>query len=185
METKELKKRSLKGVERYQQSPFREELHQNQDIDVYSKKLTKDKALVDPETGEVHDIPVLTTSEYVWKDSGSYTKIFRYKDNVSKMSTLGSPAVKMLCYAIENLGIGTDVIMISFKDFCSYAGNTARTTYYDAVNELVNAKIIALSTSTGAYFINPNFMFNGKREMLLPPAAQAYANKQKAKFNEL
>jgi len=183
METNVVKKRSLKDIQRHTNSPFDLELLNNTSIEARKKLYKVEKTVVDKYTDVEYTIPEVVDSGYYWKDSAVYTKLYQ-TDKCKDISKLGSSAYKMFMYIVQHLEMNKAYIYIGFKEFTDFSGNSSRTSYYDAVLELVAANIIALQPATHMYHVNPNIIFNGKRESILPSPEIVYMEKMRIAIYE-
>lgn len=108
---------------------------------------------------EMRKIKTLTTLV----DSRPYKKV--YNEVLEKARNLNTPATKVWYYILRNLEQDQNIIKVPIKDcllFCGYKA-TSRSTYYNAINELVENDFIAYSTDTFKYWINTDFFYNGNR----------------------
>jgi len=75
---------------------------------------------------------------------------------------LGKTSQRVLTYIFQNLPKDTDKINVTVYELMGNIGKT-KSTIFAALKELLEKKIIAKSTSSDCYFINPGYIFNGSR----------------------
>lgn len=165
--------RSLKVMKRFSDNPFIKELKESKSIQAKSKPIYKDKPLFDVEDEEWVKQKVIIGTEYYWKDSAKYTKIYQ-NSLTNGLSKMGTSGIKLFFMITNRLKMNKDYVIISFEEFSAFSGISARTSYYDAIIELEKLNVIRLSNAQNMLFINPMVMFNGKREDLLEEAEQQY-----------
>jgi hypothetical protein len=76
---------------------------------------------------------------------------------------LSKTAIRVFGYIVNNLIPNKDVVYIDMQDILKYTNYKEEKSIYKGIAELVNAGIIARSTSFIKYFINPMVFFNGDR----------------------
>lgn len=171
---KETKKRSLVGLPKHSVNPFIADLELNQNITACMKKEETDRQFLDLDTGEVRTLSVDSGEiSYFWKDAEPFVKLFK-SDSLQAVQNLNTPALRIFIYIAQNLQVNKDMIIIPFTKYCEISKTVSRTSYYDGIRELVELKIIAMSEIIGLYHVNPNVLYNGKREKLLGPASTYY-----------
>lgn len=94
-------------------------------------------------------------------DNDRFVKI--YTANLSLWFELSIPAQRVLQYILTILPRNSDMIMLSYEQVKAYTEYKSFTSVYDAINELINKKIIARSKVKEMFYINPSFIFNGDR----------------------
>jgi hypothetical protein len=120
---------------------------------------------VNTDTGEMLIIKKLPKSKEVIHDGMVYTKLFHI--DYECIMGLGVHSLRLLMYCAYNARANSDSIFISIDD-CLQRCNFKRTSYFLAINELCDAKIIARMLGRDyQYWINPNVFFNGNRVRLV------------------
>jgi hypothetical protein len=76
---------------------------------------------------------------------------------------LSKTAIRVFGYIANNLIPNKDVVYIDMPDILKYTNYKEEKSIYKGIAELVNAGIMARSTSYIKYFINPLVFFNGDR----------------------
>ena len=115
---------------------------------------------------------------YIEVDEEKFAKI--YLSQFGAFWDLSKTAIKVLGYVLNNLIPNKDIVYIDIQDAMKYTGYKEEKSLYKGIAELVNADIIARSTSYIKYFINPLIFFNGDRVTF----ATTYVKKRKSKKEE-
>ena len=152
---------------RYKSNPFvKDMIIKTKNQTVTLSTLGKDNnVLVNTETGEAQGTHICT---YKKVDSESFVKIFTAQIALTfDLSRSGIKTFNVLMWAVQTQSYGSDkVVLDSFtlSDFLElHKLQLSLATFKRGLNELELAKIIAKTERPGAYFINPNFIFNGDR----------------------
>ena len=152
---------------RYKSNPFvKDMIIRTKNQTVTLSTLGKDNnVLVNTETGEAQGTHICT---YKKVDSESFVKIFTAQIALTfDLSRSGIKTFNVLMWAVQTQSYGSDkVVLDSFtlSDFLElHKLQLSLATFKRGLNELELAKIIAKTERPGAYFINPNFIFNGDR----------------------
>jgi hypothetical protein len=155
---------------RYETNPFLEDMI----VPVKGKqvkisKLGKDRnVLVNQDTGEEHGTHIATFKKV---DSEQFVKLFGANVALTfDLSSAGIKAFNVLIWVVQNAAISKDEVYLDqfiLKDFlAAHDGKQLKlslATFKRGLNELERSQIIAKTRRQGAYFINPNFVFNGDR----------------------
>ena len=83
---------------------------------------------------------------------------------------LSKKSQKILQYILLNLKPNTDLVVINIEseEIKKKTGYNSKATLYGGLAELIAREIIAKTTiSHNHFFINPAYIFNGKREMVI------------------
>lgn len=115
---------------------------------------------------------------YIEVDEEKFAKI--YLSQFGAFWDLSKTAIKVLGYVLNNLIPNKDIVYIDIQDAMRYTGYKEEKSLYKGIAELVNADIIARSTSYIKYFINPLIFFNGDRVTF----ATTYIKKRRSKKEE-
>lgn len=159
--------RSLRSFPKHTENPFVKSLAEYR----VSKKRTVvkgGKAIIDVETGEYEHTAEITTVRSV--DAEQFVKLYtgRLKDIFSLRSS-SMKVLQVLLSQIQKMAIGSDIVLLSYKIAEQYftendVKKMSRSTFYEAVGEMVAKGFIAQAEANSAlFFINPNLFFNGDR----------------------
>jgi len=116
---------------------------------------------------------------YIEVDEEKFAKI--YLSQFGAFWDLSKTAIKVLGYVLNNLIPNKDIVYIDIQDAMKYTGYKEEKSLYKGIAELVNADIIARSTSYIKYFINPLIFFNGDRVTF----ATTYIKKRRSKKEDI
>lgn len=157
---------------RYKTNPFLEGM----EIAVGSKSVRistlgkSENILVNQVTGEVSGTHVVARKRV---DRTKFVKTFAdYMAFTFDLSKAGNKVLRVLMWAVKETSMGKDVVVMdsfTLEAFLAYYGDTdpplilSLSTFNRGLAELEKAKIIAKTIRFGAYFINPNCIFNGDR----------------------
>lgn len=158
---------------RYDVNPFTKELTirtKNQKIRISNSSKLNDEAWINNTTGEVATTQLFTYKEV---DQTQFIKLFT--QNIGLIFSLTGAGIKALAVLVSMLQdkISQDVITLDYeytlKKFMSENPSLQITKqyFYRGLKELINAEIIAKHKKQGDYFINPNFVWNGDRLLLV------------------
>lgn len=92
-------------------------------------------------------------------DAASFTKIYH---DAYRLFGISNRASKLLIYITSILQANALDVVIDTDKVCQVI-DIGMTTYYRAIQDLVNHKVLARSSSHDRFFINPIFIFNGNR----------------------
>jgi len=152
----------------YKTNPFHDSLViKTKKKQVSVSRLGRDNnVLVNQDTGEINGTHIVT---YKTVDDSEFIKLFT--GNVAMAFDLTSAGIKaftVMSFALQKQ-IAKDGLFIDelvLEDFLLENKNIkacSMKTIYRGISELEKSKILAKSTRSGYYFINPNFVFNGDR----------------------
>jgi hypothetical protein len=183
MEDKQLMK--VSEAQKYTTSPFIDDVFK-----IDSKKKTiiagrTNKILVDSETGESEGICLL--HRYKEVDQEKFVKL--YLAEVSSLFELTKTGLKVFGYIVSVLQINSHMVYLHIPDLMTYCEYKSKVPVYRGLGELLSNKIIAMSTKTGWWYVNPNIIFNGDRiafikEYRLTPVKKLQKSEQMV-MNEL
>ena len=137
---------------------------------------TREKHLVDTETGEAYDVQQITKRIYGTKN---FWKIY-LMDFMQVLGILDSKQVDILCYIMEHTQAATNTFIGTYKKIAAEVG-VSEPTIATVFRKLQKAKFIR-KVQNGVWVISPNIMVKGndfKRNMLL-----TYFNEQEAPKQE-
>lgn len=159
----------MSNVIRYKENPFLENLVvpvRGKQVKISTLGSDDNNIIINQGTGEyVGGTHVVT---YKKVDEQEFVKVFTQNIALTfDLTSAGIKALSMLFWAVQHTAINRDVVILDQITFDDFISVTAKTCTYRTMQrgfiELEKAKIIAKSLRKGAYFINPNFVFNGDR----------------------
>jgi hypothetical protein len=115
--------------------------------------------LVVDSLGEQHASAVFVREIEV--DEGQFTKL--YREGLPAISGLSTRGTKVFGYICHQLEPGKTTIHFMLSQCMEFTGYKSRANVLSGLGELLAAEIIARSTESSLYFINPIVMFNGNR----------------------
>lgn len=135
------------------------------------------QAYVNLETGETVNPTFIRYKEV---DQSQFVKL--YIANISTIFDLQKTAGKVFEYIIKScLKPTKDMFVFNMDDCKEYTGYKSKSTIYQALAELCEAKIIARGWSDSIWFLNPLMVFNGDRAAFI----NAYLTKVEEPKNKL
>jgi len=155
----------MKKIQRYKENPFIGKT----EITTRKKRVvigSDDNILIDQETGEYK-----TTNVTAFHDVDDEKFIKLFTQNIGLMFDLtsaGNKAFIFLSWSIQTHSIGKDLVPLTTYELEIFLKKNPKykmsvPTMRRGLNELVKSKIVAPSAKIGAYYINPNFIFNSDR----------------------
>lgn len=154
----------ISKFEKHSKNPFAQDVIFEVETDNKKIKIGNGKdIIVDTDTGEVKG----TSVRYVTKkyDSEQFKKVFRLQQ-IADLD-LSKHATKVFFYIMDNLQVNKDFIFFDFDECSEFTKYKTKKTILNALGQLVDKKIIARSKSHNIYFINPAFIFNGDRLIVI------------------
>ncbi len=115
--------------------------------------------LVVDSLGEQHASAVFVREVEV--DEGQFTKL--YREGLPAISGLSARGTKVFGYICHQLEPGKTTIHFILAQCMEFTKYKSRANVLSGLAELLAAEIIARSTASSLYFINPIVMFNGNR----------------------
>lgn len=116
---------------------------------------------VDPETGQYYAIRKVAKDKRVMHDSLVYAKLFQNK--VHLLYDLNYASLKVMLYALATVKPFSEVVVLNPADV-KIACGVGSSTFYDAINHLLTAKILSKKLGSNIEFwFDPNIFFNGNR----------------------
>jgi len=149
---------------KYKENPFLNGLPSIKTKKVFVSSLGSD-TWINQNTGEVGGTHLV---KYKQVDTEQFVKLFSQNIGLTfDLTSAGIKAFNVLIWAVQNQAKDSDFIDLSLfvlDDFLRHSKKQfTKQTFYKGIRELIKSQIIAKSIRTGFYFINPNFLFNGKR----------------------
>lgn len=121
---------------------------------------------VNRDTGELFELNPFLEQKTVTVDLPTFTKI--YHKSLPTVKDFSNSALKVYCYILNNIRINSDEIYMYMGELKEFTGYRTTANIYKGITELLEKQFIARATgSTEKYWVNANFLFNGKRQKLL------------------
>lgn len=151
-------------LQEYKTNPFTgQEFINKMNAFAKAKQKTTDTKANHNENGTIKDYT--TQGQKTYYDSEEFTKLFiRHAEILTELS---KPSLRIMIYIIKNIEKEIDTITLTgvkIKELLSMTDHT----YHLAIRNLYEKKIIARTTEgKNKYYINPNILWNGRREALV------------------
>ncbi|KIM05882.1 MAG: hypothetical protein KN64_01400 [Sulfurovum sp. AS07-7] len=152
-------------LERYKTNPFLKDMIITSGDKLITIMGKNNNILLNTNTGETSPTQIIA---YKKVDRSKFVKLF--SENIGILFDLSSAGNKVFAILIHELQnkIDKDIVILDKYTLASWNEQNPTRTFKEAFfsrgkNELVKAQIIAPAERMGAYFINPNFVFNGNR----------------------
>ncbi len=116
--------------------------------------------VVDKATGEVSDVHTTFLSVKP-VDEDQFVKVFVRE--LRALWDLSKPAMRVLTYIMACMKVNQDEIIFEIEDCMGYTRYKSERSVFSGLAELIENGIIARSTKTYRYYINPMIIFNGNR----------------------
>lgn len=130
-------------------------------IECYKIEAGGEYEFADVHSGEVNTFRKIGKSKRVLIDRSNYVKV--YKGNNDLIRVLSSSGKELAFYVMLHIGIHSEIIFMDCIVVCEWCG-WKKSTYYKALKEIIQVGILARKKgSKRAFFVNPNFVFNGSR----------------------
>ena len=171
----------MQGVELYRSNPFTEVL------EITTKKkmirVGNGKQLIDTRTGEMENITHIVTYKEV--DDAEFVKFFTGNIALTfDLTAAGNKAFQLVMRVAQKEAIGKDELYLNdevVEEFVMEFGvKLSISTFRRGLKELLTKQILAKSTKTNIYYLNPHLIFNGDRVAF----TQAVRRKKKDDSNE-
>lgn len=121
--------------------------------------------MVNRDTGEIVTGNVYLHKKYGYLDTRTAIKLFA--DSAKVLSSLTMPGIKMFFYVVSELHKGEEKVYISPRGALEFTGYRANKDVYKGLVELIELQVLAKSTESLMYFVNPNILFNGNKVNLV------------------
>lgn len=182
-------KKSRRGLVRFKTNPFLQKVAAN--TPVGTKRITNKTGdrmmIVSEETGEI--LAPAGFHEIVEVDKSQFVKLF--KNGVSAFKGLTNTGAKVFSVLYDEIqkNPSQDYVYLSFSEINQDTDPMSDRTFFRGIKELLDTKFIAESMTTGKYFVNPDYLWNGNRlafikEYRLKSIDSAINSKQKDLFIE-
>ncbi|MFC0915873.1 replication/maintenance protein RepL [Pasteurella multocida] len=159
----------MSNIIRYKENPFLENLVipvRGKQVKISTLGSDDNNIIINQETGEYIGGTHVVTYKKV--DEQEFVKVFTQNIALTfDLTSAGIKALSMLFWAVQHTAINKDIVILDQITFDDFITATEKTSTFRTMQrgfiELEKAKIIAKTLRKGAYFINPNFIFNGSR----------------------
>ena len=178
---------------RYAKNPFLPDLiNQSKQVERLGRQyLAKDnnKFMV-LNTNTLSSVPVSVFGETKTVEINSFVKL--YADGVGGIIGLGNPGKKVFAVLYMQLrskeGQDKDEITLNYemipqelKDYLKLS----RATFYRGIRELIKQRFIAYTMAANVYYINPAYLFNGNRLLVMKQYELDVAEETRENFKRL
>lgn len=167
--TKEETKLSRRGLPKYKINPFVNDsliTHLSGQKNVYYTQ-NSSTALVDVATGEIEPVK-LQVIKKIKADNQTFLKL--YTTHLKAFFELSQTAFRLLQYVLhitQETAINKDKIYLNLQQAQEFFelnnSKISRSSYFNAMKELVEKLFLAETIDPNLYFINPTLFFNGDR----------------------
>lgn len=150
---------------KYEKNPFHADTVAEVDIGYKTTSFGTGKSLTDLETGESYEAGFKQVRVV---DKSQFLMFYLAGQQVFwQLSARAQKALRLIFNEVQHRAIGKDEIYLSWeigeKFFKENNIKMGRSTYFKAIAELADKKVIAESIRTNIWFINPVLIFNGNR----------------------
>lgn len=118
----------------------------------------------DEDTGETRRVVRHRAEKVVSHDPAKYIKL--YSGSIGLVAGLTPRGLYMLLYICAVMPPNKTLVYLDRRQAGEFSRYLRGSSYYTAIGDLVSHGIIAKSVHKGAYWINPNVVFNGNRTRL-------------------
>ena len=125
---------------------------------------SKTKMLLDANSGETTEVSLIVKKELVF-DNQRFNKV--YTPALELMMDLPQEANKLMLFIMTGIERDKDYIILDKQGFLQRFNYKTSMSLYKGIDELLAKGVIALSTITNKYWINPYYFFNGDRTKLI------------------
>lgn len=173
---KEIKKMTDSKVDRrksdlkHSKNPFLAETVAEVEIGYKTTTFGTGKTLADVETGEIAATAAYKQVRVV--DRSQFLMFYLQAQNQFwQLSQREQKCFRLIFWEVQTNAIGKDEVYLSWETadafFKEEGIKMSRATYFRAISELIEKKIIAESVRTNIFFINPLVIFNGNRGLFV------------------
>lgn len=154
------------SAEKHKKNPFLAETVAEVDLGKKHISFGTGNGLVDPETGEYQGESAFKMTRVV--DKSQFLMMYMGLQSAFwQLSPSAQKVLRVIFYQAQHNAIGRDEIHLSWEAaksiFEEEQIKVSRATYFRGVGELVEKRVVAESTRTGIFFLNPTLIFNGNR----------------------
>lgn len=148
---------------KHEQSPF----HQgNMDtLGLRKFPLHPSGPMVNKDTGEIVTGNVYLHKKYGYMDTLDNVKLFQQA--AETLSQLTIPGIRMFFYIVSSLHKGEEKVYIAPQSALKFTSYKSNKDIYKGLAELIEFNVIARSTESLMYWVNPNVIFAGNKVGLI------------------
>lgn len=151
---------------RHQTNPFLREVVATLGDKRVAVAMKADLAEINNETGEITRIPGQIT-KMISADREGFVKLYTAQiDAFFELSYAGRTVVKYLIW-LHQQEANHHLFLLHLEQAHAAGFEISKTTWYNGITDLIAKKIIAASTITNMFFLNPAVFFNGDRTRLV------------------
>lgn len=175
--------KDLRKTEGYEKNPFILELKSGMYLQPKPNTIiAKGEQIVDTTTGEVIEDSVLMGRRKI-VDRSEFAKI--YFKQIKAVFDLSSTAIKVLIRISEKMGYDT-MVLFNAKQEAKTLGYKTQQAVQNAIRELLSCGIIARTTISSVYWVNPLYICKGERfAMYLEYTTKEYNAKSGERRDEI
>lgn len=153
---------SRRGLQRYDANPFINLTTSKVGVRRVTSSRNDRMMVVSETTGEII-APGVTFGAVTEVDKTQFVKLYiGGVKQIKELTGAGTKVFELLYYEVQK-NIGKDVMHLSFSDVDQSATPISKATFHKGMKELLEKGFIAETMTTGKYFLNPDFIFNGDR----------------------
>jgi len=154
----------LKNYERHNENPYLFDMEESIQIKrkremIYPTNSEVVHYVVNSATGENDGYSAFMRISEV--DEQQFVKIFTRE--LRTLWDLSKVAGRIFTYVVQCMRMNRDTIYFDVEECMEYTGYKSRRSIINGMSELIEHGVIARSTKTSIYFINPAVVFNGNR----------------------
>ena len=125
--------------------------------------ITDFKEMIDPETGELMNMPVANTFEYIAGDRDDFYLVYSKLISLIIEDDLSRPEIKVYAYLLKTFGVGVPIALIkSIKEDMSVIMKIKTSTIDNAISKLsTRSTPLIFRKDKSVYYLNPRFGLKG------------------------
>lgn len=129
-----------------------------------SKQIVSDfKEMIDPDTGELVDMPIVNTVNFIAGDKDEFYLIYSKLISLIIEDDLSGPEIKVYAYLLKTFGVGVPIALIkSIKEDMSTLMKIKTSTIDNAISRLSSRPTpLIFRKDKSVYYLNPRFGLKG------------------------
>lgn len=121
------------------------------------------KEMVDPDTGELTNVPVIKSIDFVAGDRDEFYLIYSKLISLIIEDDLSGPEIKVYAYLLKTFGVGVPIALIkSIKEDMSILMKIKTSTIDNAISRLSSRPTpLIFRKDKSVYYLNPRFGLKG------------------------
>ena len=125
--------------------------------------VTDFKEMIDPDTGELLDMPVVQNLGYITGDRDEFYLIYSKLISLIIEDDLSGPEIKVYAYLLKTFGVGVPIALIkSIKEDMSVIMKIKTSTIDNAISRLASRPTpLIFRKDKSVYYLNPRFGLKG------------------------